>query len=82
MKLTVLYFAALADVTKQSREELHVATAPMTVGELAQHLCVKYTGLSDCLNYVRFACNEEFVSFEHKLADGDTVALLPPVAGG
>jgi molybdopterin converting factor small subunit len=31
---------------------------------------------------VRFARNEEFVTNEERLAEGDVVAVIPPVSGG
>ena len=31
---------------------------------------------------VRFAVNERYVESEHRLADGDELAVFPPVSGG
>jgi molybdopterin converting factor small subunit len=31
---------------------------------------------------MRIAVNEELAAGDHRLSDGDVVALLPPVAGG
>ncbi|MBI3300352.1 MAG: MoaD/ThiS family protein [Elusimicrobia bacterium] len=32
--------------------------------------------------HLRFAVNEEFAAAERSLAEGDTVAVLPPASGG
>jgi molybdopterin converting factor small subunit len=34
------------------------------------------------MGHIRFARNEEFARNDDALADGDVVALIPPVAGG
>jgi len=38
--------------------------------------------LVDRLRYVRFARNEEFAQPSDLIAEGDVIALIPPVAGG
>jgi molybdopterin converting factor small subunit len=38
--------------------------------------------LAGRLSAVRFARNEVFARLEDELADGDVVAVVPPVAGG
>ena len=82
MKLTVLYFAAVRDLVGQDEEVLEVPASVTTIGALAAHLAHVHSPLKDRLGYVRFARNEEFAENDDPLAEGDTIALIPPVAGG
>lgn len=82
MKLTVLYFAAVRDLVGRDEEVLEVPASVTTIGGLAGHLATVHAPLDGRLGYVRFARNEEFAQKDDALADGDTIALIPPVAGG
>lgn len=78
--ITVLYFAAVRDLVGESEEQLTLEVR--SVRELAEHLVDRYPALAGRLGAVRFAKNEAFATMEDALADGDVVALIPPVAGG
>ena len=82
MKLTVLYFAAVRDLVGKDEEILEVPASVTTIGALATHLAQVHGPLEGRLGYVRFARNEEFAQNDDPLAEGDTIALIPPVAGG
>ncbi len=82
MTLTLLYFAAVGDVVGKAEERLDVPSSVTTVGVLAAHLATRYPALAERLRYVKFARNEAFADASEPLADGDVIALLPPVAGG
>ena len=82
MKITVLYFAAVRDLVGKDEEELDVPGSITTVEALAVHLVTIHPPLGDRLKYVRFARNEEFAQPGDPIAPGDTIALIPPVAGG
>jgi len=82
VKLTVLYFAAVRDLVGRDEEVLDVPASVTTVAALARHLASVHAPLEGRLGYVRFARNEEFAAGDDLLADGDTIALIPPVAGG
>ena len=81
MKITVLYFAAVRDLVGKDEEQLDVP-ASITVGALAAHLTTIHPALGERLKYVRFARNEEFAQSSDAVSHGDTIALIPPVAGG
>lgn len=81
MTLTVLYFAAVRDLVGEDAETL-TAEPGTTVAELAAMIEAKHPALAGAWSSVRFARNEAFVSRDERLADGDVVALIPPVAGG
>ncbi len=83
MHLRVLFFAALRDRAGTSELTLSLP-APLTVAELTTAIAGEHAHLGEALGSsgVRVAVNEEFVDGDHRLADGDEVAFLPPVSGG
>ena len=82
MKLTGLYFAAVRDLVGKDDEIIDVPTGVATIEGLAAHLAALHPELEGRLRYVRFARNEEFALPADPVAEGDTIALIPPVAGG
>lgn len=82
MKITVLYFAAVRDLVGTDEETLELPAAVTTIALLGSHLASVHPALDGRLGYVRFARNEEFAAPADAIADGDQVALIPPVAGG
>lgn len=80
MRLTILYFAELRDAVGMSEESIDADVA--TVGALAAVLAERHRAVADRLASIRFARNEAFTKPDEPLAEGDVVALLPPVAGG
>lgn len=79
MAVTVLYFAVLRELAETHQEQLSVAPGTTVARMLEQlrslHQALRFEG-------VRCAVNEEFVPDSHVLADGDVLALIPPVSGG
>lgn len=82
MIITVLYFAAVRDLVRASDERLELPAGIVTIAGLAEHLTARRPELAGRLGQVRFARNEEFCGPSEALADGDVIALIPPVAGG
>jgi molybdopterin converting factor subunit 1 len=72
------FFAALREQlgTRASR------TVPdgTTAGALWKALVAEHPAVASM--QVRLAVNEEYVEPSHRLADGDEVAVFPPVSGG
>jgi len=56
--------------------------AQSSVGHLVREAKRRHAGLDKVSPGMRFALNEELAGGEERLAEGDTVAFLPPVAGG
>jgi molybdopterin converting factor small subunit len=52
------------------------------VADLVLHLEATYPELSGRMATVRVAQNERFAKPEAPLAEGDVLALIPPVSGG
>ena len=78
--ITVLYFAAVRDLVGTAEEK--IASDAKTIAELRAWLEKNRPALAGRLGSVRFARNEVFASEGDPLADGDVIALIPPVAGG
>jgi molybdopterin converting factor subunit 1 len=81
MRVTILYFAHLADRTG-TREETREVPKGATAAILRDMLARSHTKLGDALNTCRVAVDEEFVDAGTILRDGQTVAFIPPVSGG
>jgi len=82
MKITLLYFAAVRELVGREDESIELSAAVVTIADLAAFLARHHPSLSGRLGSVRFARNETFAANDEVLADGDVVALIPPVAGG
>ena len=75
--ITLLYFAALREATGKDQETC--TTAAHTVAELHAELPQRYPLPAVPL---RAARNHVFCDWHEALADQDTIAFIPPVAGG
>ncbi|HLK71636.1 MAG TPA: NTP transferase domain-containing protein [Steroidobacteraceae bacterium] len=78
-RLHVRYFALLREQAGRADEEL--ASAAGTPLELYAELRAR-RGLKLAPEALRVAINDEFGDWRTRLSEGDTVAFLPPVAGG
>ncbi len=79
VKVKVLFFAGLREIVgkKQMNIELQDG-AP--VSRLLEKLQKDFPGI--ITNPVMLAVNTEYVKPDHRLKDGDEVAVIPPVSGG
>ncbi len=80
MRITVLYFASLADKAQQGQQQLDLADN-LSLSELYTQLKQQH-GFELDISKVRVAINDEFASWDDAINDGDTIAFIPPVAGG
>jgi molybdopterin converting factor subunit 1 len=75
----ITYFGMLAERRGRRDETIHHAgRTPMELYEALD--AMHHLGLE--VSSLRAAVNDEFVSWEHPLKDGDRVAFLPPMSGG
>jgi molybdopterin converting factor small subunit len=79
--ITVLFFAAAKDAAKTS-SRVYENTGSLTIGEFSVKLLNDIPPLEAILPYVRFAVNGKLVDGTYRIADGDEIAVLPPVSGG
>ena len=81
MRVTILYFAHLADRTG-TREETREVPKGATASVVRDLVVKAHAKLGDALKSCRIAVDEEFVDAGTILRDGQTVAFIPPVSGG
>lgn len=79
MNYRILYFAALRDAAGCDSEHCQADTTDAR--ELYDELSRRH-GFVLPRRSLRMAVNGEFAAWERELADGDEIALLPPVSGG
>jgi molybdopterin synthase sulfur carrier subunit len=81
----VLYFARLRETLGAERERLVLPDGVVTAGELRRWLAGRggvWASELDPTRPVRIAVNHDLAGDGQVLADGDEVALFPPVTGG
>ena len=78
MRITVLYFARVRDITGKSQESLEIDSGRMN--ELRVILFSMYPELSN-INGLLISVNNEYYQ-GLPLKEGDRVAFFPPVSGG
>ena len=83
MSLQLLYFARLKDAFGVSRETLDspASTVDQLLDQLRQRGAVWQDEL-DTKRVFRVAVNQTLATGETALADGDEIAIFPPVTGG
>ncbi|MDX1384501.1 MAG: molybdenum cofactor biosynthesis protein MoaE [Thermoanaerobaculia bacterium] len=81
MQLRLLAFASATDVLGEAESSLSLDDAS-TVADLKRHLEASHPGIARLWEGMAVAVNGELAADASPLADGDEVALLPPVSGG
>ena len=81
MRVTVRLFAMLRQQAGWRERDLELP-GDATIEDAWRALVDLVPSLATTREVVRFARNREYVSADQTLADGDELALIPPVAGG
>ncbi|HUP48745.1 MAG TPA: MoaD/ThiS family protein [Thermoanaerobaculia bacterium] len=81
MKVRILYFAILRDITGRSDSELTLPEGTRA-GEVWTSMRRQYAQLAAYEPPPLIAVNEAYARPETVLRDGDELAFIPPVAGG
>jgi MoaD family protein len=81
VRVRVLAFARLRELLASGELTLELTTGAR-VSDAWQMLAGRHPALEQLANSTRFARNGQIVSCDTPLADGDEIALLPPVGGG
>jgi len=79
--VNVRLFAGLHDMVGK-RDLVMELPEGATIGQLRDRLGEEYPIVQAFLPTLVCAVDEEYVPSEHVLAEGDHVALIPPVSGG
>lgn len=79
---TILYFAALRDLTACAEEQREIPNEIVTVAELVTYLERVRPELAGRMASVRVALDEAFASADAPIAGASVIALIPPVSGG
>jgi molybdopterin converting factor subunit 1 len=78
VNINIEYFAILREHVGRSNEA--VETDAGTAAELFDELSRRHEFPE--IGKMKVAINDEFSTWDAKLADGDSVVFIPPVAGG
>jgi molybdopterin converting factor subunit 1 len=81
VQIKVLFFGLLKDICGGAEDKLELP-AGATAGAVFEHYASAFPRLKQMAASVVLARNHEFATVAEPLADGDEVALLPPVSGG
>ncbi len=80
IEITLMYFASLADKANIDSEQLTIDNS-ISLPQLYQQVASKY-GFQQSAEQLRVAINHNFADWTDKINEGDSIAFIPPVAGG
>jgi MoaE-MoaD fusion protein len=81
VQVRVLFFGLLKDICGVAEDRLELP-AGSTAGAVFDHYALAFPKLRQLASSIVLARNHDFAGTGEKLAEGDEVALLPPVSGG
>ncbi|HRH94852.1 MAG TPA: MoaD/ThiS family protein [Prosthecobacter sp.] len=81
MKLRVLFFSVLRDITGSDEVALELP-ADSTMGDLMLQIEARWPKLRDWQDSLLLALDQTYVKRDALLHDGGEVAIMPPVQGG
>src|SRR5262245_8229826 len=81
MHVKLLLFASLKDIVGERQLHIEVPEGSR-VADLLTQLESRYPRMKEYRPVLLTAVNEEYVSRETNINDGDEVAIFPPVSGG
>lgn len=81
MNVRVRLFSVARDLAGFSDQVVDLGRSPRA-GTVLDYLSEHNPEFSGWRTSIRIAVNQEYVSFDHSLNEGDEVAVIPPVSGG
>ncbi len=82
MNIDIRLFAGLVDLLKTPVLHLQIDQETVTVEQLKTHILTRYPEAADALQSCFFAKNQAYAALDETIAEGDEIALIPPVSGG
>ena len=81
MNVRIKLFSLARDLAGFSEQMVDLGRNPRA-GAVLEYLSEHHPEFADWRSSIRIAVNQEYVSNEHALNEGDEVAVIPPVSGG
>jgi molybdopterin converting factor subunit 1 len=81
VRIRVLFFGVLRDVTGFAEDSIEVPEGGRAAS-VFEHYSSKFPRLGEMSKSIVLAVNQKFCAPSATLADGDELAMLPPVSGG
>ena len=81
MNVTVKYFAVCHEMLDRSEEEMELPDGA-TIKTILERLEEEWPGIAEFYEVMQMSVNWEYATEHTELAEGDEVALIPPVTGG
>lgn len=82
MKLRVLFFSVLRDITGAGEIAIDLESGQSTVADLLDHLYQRWPRLRDWDRSLLIAVNQVYARRDEPLHPDAEVAIMPPVQGG
>lgn len=82
MKLRVLFFSVLRDITHTGETEIHLPNERATVTDLLDYLFTLWPPLRAWDRSLLIAIDQVYAKRHEPLHDNAEVAIMPPVQGG
>jgi molybdopterin converting factor subunit 1 len=81
ISVTVKLFAQVKEIAGSSERNIQLNDGSVAADVLT-YFEEQIPSLREFRRYVRIAVNQTYVPLDHMLANGDEVAIIPPVSGG
>ena len=82
MKVRVLFFSVLRDITAASEVAVDLRAEKPFVSELLEHLFERWPRLREWDRSLLVAVDQAYARRDTELCEGSEVAIMPPVQGG
>lgn len=82
MQVRVLFFAQLREAFGSSEKTISLPEEKQPVRSFVEGVLKTYHLEQFAQLPLRFAVNNTYVTDDHRLEDGDVIAIIPPVCGG